>query len=279
MANKLTARWTPDLVEAGVAFLRGSGGDGPFGRLEDGFVDLCGLPIKDAFRPDGVVLSQCDFTRLQAERMVIFADSKLTHCRFDDARLEWGDFHSTFEEVSFRRAKMVGSSFGSPYLRCDFSKADISGSTGLTPTFTNCLFDRTKFKNSVLRNCTFNDCKLSGEVRGVIFGGEFGVMEGCDLTEASFVDCTFNNFSFENCTTSDDTLIFRDWQITLRLFAEQLDRESDAEVVQVGRRWLSVWHDRLSITRNYLVDLADLIHFEGPKVGAELFRIYRTCRS
>ena len=47
MRSNFATRWSPDLVQSGLALMRGSPSDPPFGTTEDGLVDLRGIPIKD----------------------------------------------------------------------------------------------------------------------------------------------------------------------------------------------------------------------------------------
>jgi uncharacterized protein YjbI with pentapeptide repeats len=275
MADRLRDRWSPSQIEAALTIVRGTAAEGPFGRTTEGYNDLRGLPIESLLRPDGVSLSRCDFSRLNADGRVIFANTQLLDCLFEDARIRWGDYCSTINVVSLRRARMAGSIFASSYVNCDFSGADISGSTGTKPTFTKCLFDQVNFMNCVIRDCAFIDCKFIGNVEGAIFGGDFGKMEGCDFTQASFVDCAFNNFRFDGCKFSETAIVFQDWQLTLDALARQLDHETSPAIVKSGRKWLEIWNERRSITPSNLIDLADQIRHEGPEVGSELFRIFK----
>jgi uncharacterized protein YjbI with pentapeptide repeats len=251
----------------------------PFGHSDEGLADLRGIPLSGFCRFDGIKLSRVDFSNMEAASRLIFANSTLEDCKFDRSRARWGDMASSIKRTSFIGAKFKGSGFASTYEDCDFSKADLSGSSCTSPTFSECKLARTKLDNSVLTGCFFVNCVLAGKVKGVLFGTRIGgQMKGCDLREASFVDCTFSNFHFESCVTSNNTIIFSNWSQTVDEFAKRLEAVSDPKIRDECRTWLSVWQDRSSATPANLVDRQDWESRDGERVAAEVFGIFRAIR-
>ena len=186
-----------------------------------------------------------------------------------------------FERISFANAHLAGSGFGgngSTYSECNFTGADLSGSSGIQPTFRNCVFEATNFTDCLLKHCIFVGCKFVGEVKSVIFGPETGcVMRKCDFRCCCFVDCAFNNMRFESCEFSEDSILFADWPRALREFEKQSEQCGSSDVLPACRKWLDVWRESLAFTPQNIVDLADLKLHEGPKIAEEMFALFRCC--
>jgi fluoroquinolone resistance protein len=277
MANKneLQQRWTGSAPQV-ESLLAGDRVSSPFGLTDEGLEDFRGIDLPQNVRPVDIHLNRYDFSYLSAKRL-IFANSILADCRFDSSQFALGDFESCFRGVTFVRAKLKGSALGANgtrYIECDFSRTDLTGMTGLGGHFQNCLFDMTKFKNAVVGGGSFESCRFAGKIEGVIFGSRSGTqILNCDFTKASFTDCTFNDTRFVSCEASDDTLIIRKWASVLTQFKLTVPQVSDPEVRNASQRLIRVWEQRLDLTPENIVDLADLTKQLGPDIGQAVFRL------
>lgn len=276
--NALIDRWSTAAIEKAVTYLTGKEQAGPFGLVGDGRTDLRGLPLEMSLRPVGVTLDGLDMS-YSTIKTLIFAESRIANVRLDHSHLVWDDFKSTFTNLSFAGCRMKGSGFGgriSEYVSCDFSGADLSGSSGSRANFTSCLFVGTILKNSVLGNLRFTRCKFSGKIEKVILsGGAGGGMYECDLTEAAFSDCGFNSMKFVGCQTGEDVIIFQHWPGALaqcRIVGESLQ---DSDIRASVLNWLKCAEQRSSFETSNLVDRKDLQTELGLDTGALLFGFFR----
>jgi hypothetical protein len=145
------------------------------------------------------------YTRLEGVEVVgasvyqsIFTGSLLRDC--------------TFREVDFRRADLDACRFEQcRFIGCDFSASDIRFAT-----FAGCDFQGCKLNGAVIRECSFEDVKISQSsfVNAVLDGDVFvrSVMEDCGLTKSSYVHgrsqaCTYRNIDFDDCSFLYQTMI------------------------------------------------------------------------
>ena len=258
----LRTRWTTEQTDAAVLYILGETEEVPFDFTPEGMIDLRGLAVKGFFRPEGIALNNIDLSYSHVAHGLIFANSHIANVNCDCLEGNWGDFCSDFTNVTFRSAKMKGSSFGgggSRYFSCDFDQADISGSNGFEAAFVECSFRSTRFSNSIMGGCCFKSCQFKGSIERTIFGNSgTPVFEDCDFKEASFVNCTFNNTRFRNCRSAKDTLIFHNWVDALDNFEVKVADLTDETIKKDCDLWIRVWKSRLDITPENLIDLADL---------------------
>jgi uncharacterized protein YjbI with pentapeptide repeats len=223
-----------------------------------------------------VRLQGVDFSGLKTAGRVIFAESQLRDCAFDKAALQWGDFKSEFERLSFERAAMKGAGFSSHYIECDFTAADVRGSNWIGPVFDACRFEQTRLDKSVFSEFTCRRCAFAGTYRGVLFGTSGpAVMEGCDLTRASFPDCSFKHAKFDGCQFSGRALLFTDWPSALARFEERTTRAEPEQFRVACQRWAIVFRQLEPYMPQNLVDLDDLVLQHGPEHGAKMFEVFR----
>jgi uncharacterized protein YjbI with pentapeptide repeats len=276
----LATRWTSEAVACATAFIEGRNASGPFGLLPDGRVDLRCLPLTGFYRPVGVRIAGVDFTGLKTDGRVIFAESRLHECAFDRARMDWGDFHSEFEKLSFVQASLRGADFGSRYVDCDFTAADMRGSTWIGPVFDACRFEQTRLDKSVLSEFACRRCVFAGTYRGVLFGTRGpAVMEECDLTRASFPDCSFKHAKFDGCRLSDRALLFTDWPAALDRFEERTKRAEPEQFRVACQRWAAVSRQLELYMPQNLVDLDDLVFQHGADHGTGMFGLFSELRT
>lgn len=260
------------------SLFKGESKKSPFGFTNDGLHDYRGMVLHKNLRPVGLSLSNIDFSYFEG-KYLIFADSSIIDCQFENSKFELGDVNSQFKNVSFLQSKLKGSGFAGKqtcYTRCNFTKADLTGSTGNGGTFQECKFENTKLKNSVLGTCTFRNSKFSGKIENVLFGGQTGFsFSNCDFRGSSFINCAFNHLLCDSCLFSDKAILFPDWGSTLVQFKEAVNRLTKNHIMKASLKWIEIWEECLDFTPQQILDRNDFIKKEGLEAGHAIFKLFQ----
>jgi len=154
--NKIKMRWTTDNVGQGLAALMGKDYS-PFPPLDDGFIDLRGLPITEIVK--SITINTVDLSGAVFEKFGQFAMCNFERARFGFASLGT-NIGGSFTLCDFRSAKLSGAVLRGAYLDCDFSMAKLTSAMGNQVRFVKCVFVKTDFTKATFIHCSFEDCRF-----------------------------------------------------------------------------------------------------------------------
>lgn len=268
--NEARERWAG--VETNL--FNGKSLESPFGRTEEGYEDFRGLVIDEPFRLDSFLLEACDLTYFRGHNL-IFLNSIIRDCRFDQAKLRWGDSKCEILNVSFLDADISGATFGmhrSRFYDCNFSRSDLRGVNANRPLFEKCRFEKARITHAQFGNASFTSCVFKGKIKKCWFSAAAGSgFKECDLREASFVDCNFRRMKFLDCLLGDEMVIFQDWQSAQRKIADKMGEVPS--LLPCLLLWNEIEGQFEDEFPTMMIGLEDMKYLFGAKVGVEVFEI------
>lgn len=277
--KKLKNRWDKDQTGLFIQDIQnGTIKESPFGLTNSGYQDYRGLSIEEPLRPINLRLEKYDFSHSKFNRLII-AESALRKFIFDFSTLIWGDYKSTFCDLSFKQSNMRGSGFGgkmSSYENCDFSKANMSGCNGSRAVFKECSFEKTSLNNSILGSLRFEKSVFSGDIKKVMLSGNCGGgLLQCDFSKARFFDCAIRHMQFQDCTFSESSVIVKNWPNEIKRTFEPLSHIQKQYPDSGLSTWISVWTDTSKEYTDQLFDLNDLKKNLGKSCGEAVFNVMK----
>lgn len=276
--RELKKRWALDQKKTAInVFKNGDINSSPYGRTDCGDLDFRGLEIDEPIILNnvsssvGVDLSHSSISKL------LCIKSSFAGWKFDSGELVLLNNASVFDGCSFLGASMRNSgavSIDSRFIRCDFKRADLTGSMFKQGNFVDCEFGDGKHSGIEFGETAFIGCRLSGSFDKCFFRG---VLKHCDLTKAAFIDSAFYGATFEDCALSSNMLLFKQWPAALNKISNGEFLELSAEARKLLKGLCKVWNDL--VTREELIDLAGLKSIAGDRTGEELFVFFRKIHS
>lgn len=153
----LRERWTEQNLNEGMRFLFGKG-DAPFPKLDRGYEDLRGMPIREVLKR--VTIADVDLSDAYVERFgQIGSYSTVKRCVFRRALLDT-NVQNWISECDFTSAKMGGATLRGEFVDCDFTSANLTSVGGTEVKFVRCAFVKTNFRKAHLIHCSFEDCRF-----------------------------------------------------------------------------------------------------------------------
>lgn len=144
-------------------------GISPFGLI-NGLRDYRGVSVSVSLH--GIVLSGLDFSYSEMEHGQ-FA-SEVRGCRFENVCYE-SNLGKFFQDCDFTSAKLDNCVLRGAFVRCDFTRANLTHVRASAVTFEDCRFVDTILRNGSFFDCTFKGCYFESVklISGTIAGCKF----------------------------------------------------------------------------------------------------------
>jgi uncharacterized protein YjbI with pentapeptide repeats len=269
------------------------GESSPFGVTADGCQDYRGAPISHVQGAEGLLVEGCDFSDAS------FRNLRMAGCSFKNSIFDSADMShisirsSEFANCRFQKTDLklaqVGIT-GSKFNRCIFEHVRVARAGFHNPVFEDMVFDGPDWRSVDFRASGFWNCAFKGDVRGVVFRGDYqlpvereinGPPGRTGLHNVSFADAELFWVGFTNgCLLVDITLprsgsAFICNVSPLLNFEHNLTSLYPAEVAERAAKYFEIVRVYAPLQPVQIVSRNDLVDRVGPDNGPKLFELLK----
>lgn len=265
----------------------------PFGVTADGLGDYRGAPLSSLGALEGVAFRANDFS------IADFQSLRITGCFFQNCVFDRADLRhvvirsSQFENCRFQGADLRFAQIGiagSMFNRCAFDGARVARAGFHNPVFENIMFEGPDWKNVDFRASGFWNCAFRGDLRGVMFRGDYqyptqreisGEPKRTGLHKVSFDEAEFFWVGFSNGCVLDEILLPESGSAFICQVEPLLKCESElvaaypTEIAQRVAKYFDVIRVHASLQQERIVSRNDLVTLLGEKNGFEVYEVMK----
>lgn len=274
--NDLVRRWDTNQKALVLASLKGGLSPlSPFGKTEEGLVDLRGLQLEEPLLLNELSADGLDLSFSRIPKMLCVR-SNFVNCSLRKAKVLLLSNGSIFENVDFSHADISKSASGSAtkFIDSSFKFSNLTGGGFKQGFFENC-----DFSNATLNMVEFGECDISDSVFDGVLNKCFfrGSVNRCDFRSVAFIDCAFYGVELNDCLLSKDAILFKNWvEDCVRICRGAKGATMSDEARKSLDKWCGVWQKLEGVMRDEVIDYQSLRQQEGVEVADEIFAFFKS---
>jgi uncharacterized protein YjbI with pentapeptide repeats len=264
----------------------------PFGVTANGLGDYRGAPLSSLGTIERIAIHANDFS------MADFQNLRITGCFFQNCVFDRADLRhvvirsSQFENCSFQGADLrvgqIGIA-GSVFNRCAFDGARVARAGFHNPVFEDTMFEGPDWKNVDFRAAGFWNCAFRGDLRGVMFRGDYqyptereinGEPKRTGLHRVSFGEAELFWVGFSNGCVLDEIVLPQSGSAFVCQIEPLLKCEAElaaaypAEIAKQAAKYFDIIRVHVP-QQDQIVSRNDLVAKLGAKNGFEVYEVMK----